>query len=783
MPAEPAPTTVQLRVHDLAGAERLDAPAFAARLTAAGGRRVVALSGDWAGGGELVTADPRRVVAPTSAGEAFAVADDLPLVAGETQDGVVGGGWFGYLGFGLSHALWRPSISPPVPAARLLPVASWAWHDWVLRRPPGAGWRFEALVGPAFDDDAARAVRDRLAAVLGAPDDDSAGLVDVQVLTSPDRTRHAVAVEGCVRAIRRGDVYQANITSGLDLTLDGRPVNAWARLVRGLRPARAAFVEVDGGAVVGASPELFLARRREHVVTAPIKGTRPAGTSGEDDVLRGSVKDTAENVMIVDLMRNDLSAVCRPGTVAVRGLLDVAAHAGVWHLVSTVEGELTEGPPHARLLAATFPPGSVTGVPKVRALEVMAAAEDGPRGVYTGAVGFVSPVAGLELAVAIRTLEVAGGRARLGVGGGVTAGSTPVEEWAECLVKAAPLLEALGARVVPDGAGTGSNRAGDEPPPALFETVLVRDGVVLEAADHVERLARSWWEVTRTPLDPTAPSELQRAARALGPGWHRLRLDVSNQGVATRSAQVPAPGPLAGTPGLDVRVAAVGVRGLPRHKVAERAGYDRLEAAHGGDPDALAVLAVDPAGLVLEGTRANVLAVVAGVLRTPPLDGRILPGVTRQVLLDVADDLGVPVSIGPVPLTEVTDAEGVLLTNAVRGVRWVRRLGPRAWAGPEPVGEALTAALLARWGRPWHARPVRASEFWKLVDEEFGRAQGRTLVRDHVLGTLGHRTAQQALEAGDDPREVWLALAVDQDVPEERRWGRDPAAASKGRRR
>jgi hypothetical protein len=264
-----------------------------------------------------------------------------------------------------------------------------------------------------------------------------------------------------------------------------------------------------------------------------------------------------------------------------------------------------------------------------------------------------------------------------------------------------------------------------------------------------------------------------------------LRLDVDVQGVATRSAPVPPPRPLGGAPGLEVHVAAVGVRGLPRHKVADRTLYEGLE--DGADPDEIAVLLVDPDGLVLEGTRANVLAVVGGVLRTPPLDGRILPGVTRQVLLDLADDLGVPVAIGPVPLPELVDADGVLLVNAVRGARWVARLesptGERRWSGPEPVGVALTTALLARWGRPWHAREVRVSEFWKLVDEEFGRAQGRTLVRDHVLGTLGHRTPQQALDAGDDPREVWLALAVDQDVPEERRWGRDPAAAPKARRR
>jgi para-aminobenzoate synthetase/4-amino-4-deoxychorismate lyase len=426
----------------------------------------------------------------------------------------------------------------------------------------------------------------------------------------------------------------------------------------------------------------------------------------------------------------------------------------------------------------------------------MAAVEDGPRGVYTGAVGFASPVAGLELAVAIRTLEVAGGKARLGVGGGVTAGSTPVEEWAECLVKAAPLLRALGVQG-PLPAPDADDPDADDPdaggPAELFETVLVRDGVVVEAADHAERLARSWWELTRTPLDPAVPAMLRDVARALGPGWHRLRLDVDagpdGAGARTRSAPVPAPRPLDGSPGVELLVAAVGVRGLPRHKLADRARYERLEAVviggHGRDGDTAAVLLTDPDGLVLESTRSNVLAVAGGVLRTPPLDGRLLPGVTRQVLLDLADDLDVPVAIGPLPLAELAAADGVLLTNAVRGVRWARAVtwagGVRRWTGPEPVGSALAAALLARWGAPWDARRVRVSEFWTLVDEEFGRAQGRSLVRDHVVGALGHRTAEQALEAGDDPREVWLALAAELEVPRERWWGRDEQAARRSR--
>ena len=409
-------------------------------------------------------------------------------------------------------------------------------------------------------------------------------------------------------------------------------------------------------------------------------------------MLRDSAKDAAENVMIVDLVRNDLSAVCVPGTVAVTGLVEVAPHAGVWHLVSTVEGELAPGTTNAALLGATFPPASVTGVPKVRALEVMAEAEGEPRGVYTGAVGFASPVAGLELAVTIRTLEVVGGVARLGVGGGVTAGSTPVEEWAECLVKAAPLLSALGASP-PAGLSEASL-----PDAGLVETVLVRDGHALELADHAERLERSWWELHRERPPVDVREEVRAVAAGLPPGWHRVRLEVGRRDPArTSSVPVPPPSRPAVDPGIEVRVRRVGPGGLPRHAFA---GLPEPGAGSGTE------VLVDPDGDVLQATGANVVAVVGGVVWTPPLDGRILPGVTRAVVLDLAVDADVPVRTAPLPLEVARGADGVLLVDGVHGMRWVRSGLGRTWAGPDAVGAALADALLDRWGALAGARAM-----------------------------------------------------------------------------
>jgi len=189
---------------------------------------------------------------------------------------------------------------------------------------------------------------------------------------------------------------------------------------------------------VSLSPELFLAKHERTVRSSPIKGTLPLGQ--DPAVLRSSAKDVAENVMIVDLARNDLGRVCMAGSITVPELLAVYPAPAVWHLVSTVQGELKPDTSDGDLLDALFPPASVTGTPKLRARELLSGWESGPRGVYCGAVGMVSPAAGLELNVAIRTVEVDPyGRAALGVGGGITIDSDPAAEWQECLHKASAI--------------------------------------------------------------------------------------------------------------------------------------------------------------------------------------------------------------------------------------------------------------------------------------------------------------------------------------------------------
>jgi para-aminobenzoate synthetase component 1 len=246
------------------------------------------------------------------------------------------------------------------------------------------------------------------------------------------------AVADVRERIARGDVYQANVCRVLSAPLpDPQQADVaalHARLVAGNPAPFAGVIRVPGTQVATASPELFLRRRGSRVESGPIKGTGRVADDLQD-------KDRAENVMIVDLMRNDLSRACAPGTIEVPDLLTVETHPGLVHLVSTVAGELRVEAGWPELLAATFPPGSVTGAPKSSALRIIDEVEPASREIYCGAIGWVDADAGTgELAVAIRTFWVADDHVHFGTGAGITWGSDPVAEWQETELKAARLI-------------------------------------------------------------------------------------------------------------------------------------------------------------------------------------------------------------------------------------------------------------------------------------------------------------------------------------------------------
>ncbi|TGD87326.1 aminodeoxychorismate synthase component I [Mycolicibacterium sp. CH28] len=369
-----------------------------------------ALVGEWFGSRAVIA--PSVAVRPVDPAEVFAVAPG-------SSSGPVGGGWLGYLSYPDAAADGRPPR---------IPEAAGGWTDSVLRLDRDGCWWYESLSGAPMTPQVADALSSPL-----PPD-----TYEI-TWTDPDFDCHQAGVLACLDAIRAGEVYQACVCTQFTGSLAGSTLEFFADAASRTAPARAAYLAGDWGAVASLSPELFLRRAGDAVTSCPIKGTLPLHRSPAE--LQASVKDVAENIMIVDLVRNDLGRVAEVGSVAVPELLAVRAAPGVWHLVSTVTAAVRPELPTAALLAATFPPASVTGTPKDRARQLLSSWEPRRRGVYCGTVGMASPAAGTELNVAIRTVEFdADGGAVLGVGGGITADSDPAAEWQECLDKAVTIL-------------------------------------------------------------------------------------------------------------------------------------------------------------------------------------------------------------------------------------------------------------------------------------------------------------------------------------------------------
>ncbi|MBL3698113.1 anthranilate synthase component 1 [Leucobacter luti] len=400
-------------------------------------------------------------VSPAAAGSDPA-AEAGSAAAAETPEelcpeGGFWGGWVVALGYELGVALLgltpAPDDAAPALALRLDVVlavtgergelraesdgAIDAWlarHGAVLAPEPGTG---QLSPAGAAQPSAARAAR--------IP------------LRSPARWRrsdahYATDVAACKRAIGDGDAYVLCLTDTAETAADPAPLQLYERLRERGAASRGGVIVTPERSLVSASPERFLSLRGGRLATHPIKGTRPRGSTPEADLrlaeeLARDPKERAENLMIVDLMRNDLARVCAPGTVEVTGFLRVETHPHVHQLVSTVSGRLAPGRGVADAIAACFPGGSMTGAPKRRAVELLAAIESGPRGLYSGCFGWVDRSGDAELAMTIRGAELRRGRVLVGAGGGITADSDPAREVAEKRLKAAAILAAIAPQV------------------------------------------------------------------------------------------------------------------------------------------------------------------------------------------------------------------------------------------------------------------------------------------------------------------------------------------------
>ncbi|MFC0199130.1 aminodeoxychorismate synthase component I [Paracoccus rhizosphaerae] len=354
-------------------------------------------------GGTLFAAPQAVIRADTSQGVGPALA---AMQAAQAR-----GCWLaGYLSYELGHAL-TPRLADLMPDDRQMPLILMGVFDGPRPAPP--------LPDPA-------------------------GIAIGAARPLWDRARYDAAIAAVHEYIRSGDTYQINLTFPLEAEVTGDPLAVYAALVARQPVGEGAFIDLGGPVVLSRSPELFFAVDSQGIIeTRPMKGTAPRGATPAEDAasaaaLQRSEKNRAENLMIVDLLRNDISRICRPGSVNVPQLFHIENYATVHQMVSTVRGHLMPGVGLAQILGALFPCGSITGAPKIRSMEIIAELERAPRDIYCGAIGWVDPAGSMRFSVAIRTpWTSAPGRLRLNVGGGIVHDSDAASEWEEALCKAA----------------------------------------------------------------------------------------------------------------------------------------------------------------------------------------------------------------------------------------------------------------------------------------------------------------------------------------------------------
>jgi para-aminobenzoate synthetase/4-amino-4-deoxychorismate lyase len=530
-------------------------------------------------------AQARLYRAPRAVVTAMSVDDVTPALArvrAAVADGVHAAG---FLSYEAGHAFEPHAGKPGKPAAPLLWFGLFDRYELI---PDVSAW----LPDPA-------------GAWVGAP----------EPLVSRDD--YDAALRKVLDLIGAGDIYQANLTFRAAVAFAGDPLALYAAVRGRAQAGWGAIVATGEDTLLSFSPELFF-RLDEHALTCrPMKGTArrdadPARDASVARELAADEKQRAENLMIVDLMRNDLSRVAAAGSVAVPELFAVEPYPTVHQMTSTVTATLAPGKDAVDVLAALFPCGSITGAPKVRAMQVIGTVESSPRGPYTGSIGWIGPAGGAQFNVAIRTLHIHGDQrhATLGLGGGIVADSRADSEWDEALAKGAFL--------------THGQRE-----PDLIETMRFdpTEGIPL-VERHLERLKHSAAFFGFAFDRHDARNELQAAT-------FRLRRPAKIRLLAARSGKIaievaPLPAPFAGP----VRFAAIPLPVSPadvrlRHKTSDRAFYDDARHATGADE----VIFVDPAGFVTEGSFTNVFVERDGRLLTPPLTRGLLPGVLRAELI------------------------------------------------------------------------------------------------------------------------------------------------------
>ncbi len=501
--------------------------------------------------------------------------------------------------------------------------------------------------------------------VLDAIEETSTASFDIgELRPSVSKVDFLAAIGEIKERIAEGATYQVNYTYRLGADFSG---DAWAffcALVNGQKTEHGAFIELDGYSICSASPELFFSFNKGNIVSRPMKGTARRGrTMSEDwkqaEALRSSTKDQAENIMIVDMIRNDIGRVAEPGSVETVSKYDVEKYPTVWQMTSTVKGILAQRRKDAKndylgsdssaplrlcaIFRALFPCASITGAPKAKTMEIIKSLETAPRKIYTGSMGFMTPQGEAYFNVAIRTalIDQAEGTLEYGVGGGIVWDSDAESEYEETLTKARILTQS-------------------RPAFQLLETMLWEPGPgIFLLNEHLQRLGKSaaYFDV---PLDIHAVSQaLEEAVQKFEPHPQRMRLLVSRDG--NSEIQTFALEQDAGCEPVTVMLAREPVDSQDIflfHKTTHRTVYDAAKADY---PDCDDVILWNEKGEVTEGTMANIVVRKSGKLITPPVECGLLAGTFRESLLKTGE-----IVEGILLKKDLLQADEIFLINSVR---------------------------------------------------------------------------------------------------------------------
>jgi para-aminobenzoate synthetase/4-amino-4-deoxychorismate lyase len=488
---------------------------------------------------------------------------------------------------------------------------------------------------------------------------------------SVTRDEYSTAIAKIKEHIAAGDTYQVNYTFRLSAEFSGSPFNFFCDLAAAQQGKYAAFIETDEFAICSASPELFLELKDGTITSKPMKGTMTRGLTAEADravaeALKNSVKDRAENIMIVDMIRNDIGRIAEAGSVETVSRFDVEKYPTVWQLTSTIQGKLSQSREGAKnekvlfgklgdsaplrenftdVMLALFPCASITGAPKAKTMEIIRSLEKSPRGVYTGAIGFIAPDGAAQFNVAIRTAVIQNGRAEYGIGGGIVWDSGADAEYNEALSKAAILTRKM-------------------PEFQLLETMLYEPGQGIFLLErHLKRLADSA-EYFDFKMNAAEIRERLRDLKFDEPKRIRLLLNAAGEvNVEAASCRWAQRQDAASTLAIAKEPVDSGDVFL-YHKTTNRAVYERAKADF---PDVDDVLLFNERGEVTESCIANVVVELDGRLVTPPVSCGLLAGTFRGELLERGE-----IEERIITLDDLMRADSVCLINSLRKWRKVR---------------------------------------------------------------------------------------------------------------